>query len=98
VLTAGLTRLFAGHPICTQTDVLRPRRPATLIVALGLSVIAASRCSHPRTTPTPPDASAALRAALKAKTPAFAGADGERGHHIWREEQRFYEQNGYQLV
>jgi len=78
--------------------VLSSRHPATLIVALGLSVIAASQCSRPRTTPTPPEASAALRAALEAKTPAFAAADGERGHHLWREEQRFYKQNGYQLV
>jgi Scaffold domain len=74
------------------------RRPATLIVALGLSAIAASQCSRPRTTPTPPAASAALQAALKAKTPAFAAAHGERGHHLWQEEQRFYKQNRYQLV
>jgi murein L,D-transpeptidase YcbB/YkuD len=45
------------------------------------------------------DASAALGAAVASRAPAFAGADeGERGHHVWQEEQRFYKQNGYQLV
>jgi murein L,D-transpeptidase YcbB/YkuD len=42
--------------------------------------------------------SAALQAAASAKAPAFAVEDGERGHHLWQEEQRFYRQNGYQLV
>jgi murein L,D-transpeptidase YcbB/YkuD len=49
--------------------------------------------------PTAPDLSAALRAAVQARTPSFAVVeDDERGHHLWQEEQRFYKQNGYQLV
>jgi murein L,D-transpeptidase YcbB/YkuD len=47
-------------------------------------------------TPTPPDASAALREIVDAKRAAFAPEDGDRGHHVWREEQRFYKQHGYQ--
>jgi len=48
---------------------------------------------------TAPDISTALRTAVEAKAPSFPGTDeDERGHHLWREEQRFYKQNGYQLV
>ena len=39
-----------------------------------------------------------LRTAVEAKGPTFVVDDEERGHHLWREEQRFYKQNGYQLV
>jgi len=49
--------------------------------------------------PTAPDVSTALRTAVEAKAPSFTVVDdGERGHHLWQEEQRFYKQNGYQLV
>lgn len=49
--------------------------------------------------PTAPDVSTALRTAVEAKAPSFTVVeDGERGHHLWQEEQRFYRQNGYQLV
>ncbi len=61
-----------------------------------MTALGVSRCS--RKAPTPPDVSAALQAAVSAKAPAFAVEDGERGHHLWQEEQRFYRQNGYQLV
>ena len=48
---------------------------------------------------TAPDVSAALPTAVEAKAPSFTAVeDGERGHHLWLEEQRFYRQNGYQLV
>jgi murein L,D-transpeptidase YcbB/YkuD len=78
--------------------VARTRRRVSLVLALALSALAASQCSRRAAAPTPPDASAALQAALGAKTPAFAAQEGERGHHVWKEEQRFYKQNGYQLV
>jgi murein L,D-transpeptidase YcbB/YkuD len=47
--------------------------------------------------PTPPDLSSALQTAIKAKAAPFVD-DGERGRHAWQEAQRFYKQNGYQLV
>jgi len=39
----------------------------------------------------------ALQTAVKAKTAPFVD-DSERGRHAWQEAQRFYKQNGYQLV
>src|SRR5439155_1881265 len=86
----------AGHRICTDLDVLRNCRRAAVVLAFGMTALGVSRCS--RKAPTPPDVSAALQAAVSAKAPAFAVEDGERGHHLWQEEQRFYRQNGYQLV
>jgi murein L,D-transpeptidase YcbB/YkuD len=59
--------------------------------------VLAAQCAR-KTSATPPDASAALRASLGVKAPAWAAERGERGHHLWQEEQRFYRQNGYQLV
>jgi murein L,D-transpeptidase YcbB/YkuD len=62
--------------------------------------IAAGACDRARAQkPTEEDVSAALRTAVQAKRPtAVPVADDERGHHVWQEEQRFYSQNGYQLV
>jgi murein L,D-transpeptidase YcbB/YkuD len=72
--------------------------PAALVVALGLTSIASAQCSRNAAVPTPPEASAALQAAVAPDKPPFAGEGGERGHRLWQEERRFYKQNGYQLV
>src|SRR5215212_8561589 len=56
-------------------------------------------CGGRTAAPTPEDISAALRKAVEVKRPALAAPDDdERAHHVWQEEQRFYRQNGYQLV
>ena len=47
------------------------------------------QCSR-NSPPSPPDASAALRGAVERATLVVDA--GERGHHVWQEEQRFYEQ------
>jgi murein L,D-transpeptidase YcbB/YkuD len=68
-------------------------RSATLLVG-ALALAGCSRAAKP----TEPDLSTALRTAVEAKAPAFIVDNDEREHHLWREEQRFYKQNGYQLV
>jgi murein L,D-transpeptidase YcbB/YkuD len=66
---------------------------------LALVVTAASLASCSRNhAPTDEAVSAALHSAVDAKRPSFSAADGERGHQVWQEAQRFYRQNGYQLV
>jgi murein L,D-transpeptidase YcbB/YkuD len=69
-------------------------RSLALLMELALATSGCSRAS----TPTPPDASPALRAVVDAKRPAFSPEDGDRGHHVWQEAQRFYKQHGYQLA
>jgi len=55
-------------------------------------------CGSPAKQPDV-DISAAVRTAVDAKAPGFALAeDGERGHQLWQEEQRFYKQNSYRLA
>ena len=67
--------------------------PSSAARALAVSACGSSK------KPAAPDVSAALRSAVDAKAPSFTAVeDGERGHHLWQEEQRFYKQNGYQLV
>lgn len=75
---------------------MRTRHGHSLLL-LMTAALATGDCSR-ASTPTPPDASAALREIVSAKRAAFAPEDGDRGHHVWQEEQRFYKQNGYQLV
>ena len=63
-----------------------------------LCLITIAACGSPARA-LAPDVTAAVRTAVDAKAPSFALADdGERGHQLWREEQRFYKQNGYRLV
>jgi murein L,D-transpeptidase YcbB/YkuD len=62
-----------------------------------LVTLAVGGCSS-AAKPTEADVSAALRTAVAAKEPTFVVESDERAHHLWREEQRFYKQNGYQLV
>src|SRR5437764_10381024 len=71
-------------------------RGSLLIAALAVAAVA-SGCSRQEPL-TAPDASAALRTAVSNKAPSFAIEDSDRGHHVWREAQRFYKQNGYQLA
>jgi murein L,D-transpeptidase YcbB/YkuD len=54
-------------------------------------------CSTDR-TPTDAGLSTALHTAVDARRPSFSADDGERGHQVWQEAQRFYRQNGYQLA
>jgi murein L,D-transpeptidase YcbB/YkuD len=54
------------------------------------------QCS-PKSAVTPPDVSRALQTATKAKGAPFVD-ESQRGRHAWQETQRFYNQNGYQLV
>jgi len=65
---------------------------------LILSLVTLGACeSQPK--PQDVDVTAAVRKAVDARSPSFAGTDdGERGHQVWQEEQRFYKQNGYRLV
>jgi murein L,D-transpeptidase YcbB/YkuD len=51
-----------------------------------------------RAAPTDASVSTALRTAVEAKRPTFVVENEERDHYVWREEQRFYKQNSYQLV
>lgn len=68
-------------------------RALLLVPALALPACGSSK------KPAAPDVGAALRSAVDAKAPSFTVVEnGERGHHLWPEEQRFYKQNGYQLV
>jgi murein L,D-transpeptidase YcbB/YkuD len=83
--------VFAPH-----LDVTVNARSAALVLALGLVSIGSWQCS--RKASTAPGVSAALQDAVAAAKPPFAAESGERGHHLWQEEQRFYKQNGYQLV
>jgi murein L,D-transpeptidase YcbB/YkuD len=69
------------------------------LLLLMTAALVTSDCSRPDApAPMPADASAALHAIVDAKQAAFAPEDGDRGHHVWQEEQRFYKQNGYQLA
>ena len=62
------------------------------------AVLGAGACDR-QPKPTEQDVSAALGTVVEAKRPtAGVLADDERGHHLWQEVQRFYKQNGYQLV
>jgi murein L,D-transpeptidase YcbB/YkuD len=74
------------------------RIPGAPLALLLVSFIALPACES-RAKKGGVDLSAALRTAVDAKSPPFApGDDSERGHQVWREEQRFYKQNGYRLV
>jgi murein L,D-transpeptidase YcbB/YkuD len=61
-----------------------------------IAAFATANCST--RAPAPPDSSAALRAVVDGKPAAFVNEDGERGHQVWEEEQRFYRQHGYQVA
>jgi hypothetical protein len=66
-------------------------------LALVLTAASLASCSRNH-VPTDEAVSAALHTAVDAKRPSFTADDGERGHQVWQEAQRFYRQNEYQLV
>ncbi len=76
-----------------KTDIGR----GVFLLAAALGSWQCSRSSSTTPPPIPPVTSSALQAAITAKSAPFVD-DGERGLHAWQEAQRFYKQNGYQLV
>jgi len=74
-----------------------PRHPGRFLAALLIAAAATASCT--RGAPhTDESVSAALRRAVDSKPPDLAAADGDRGREVWKEEQRFYRQGGYQLA
>ena len=67
------------------------------LLAFVLTAVSLVSCSTDR-APTDAGLSTALHTAVDAKRPSFIADDGERGHQVWQEAQRFYRQNGYQLA
>jgi L,D-transpeptidase YcbB len=69
---------------------------ALAVAIVGISLACGESKRTQKETAPPPDP--AVQAAATAKSrPQFA-APGKQGNQIWKEEQRFYEANGYQLV
>src|SRR2546430_12151561 len=68
------------------------------VAALLIVVAAAASCTRREAATTEDSVSAALRQAVDARQPAFVTDDDDRGREVWKEEQRFYRQNGYQLA
>ncbi|MBW8867857.1 MAG: L,D-transpeptidase family protein [Acidobacteria bacterium] len=65
----------------------------------ALLFIAAATASCTRhASKTDDSISAALRGAVDSKQPGLVADDGDRGRDVWKEEQRFYRQSGYQLA
>ena len=73
------------------------RHPGCVLAALLLAAAATASCTR-RAPQTEESVSAALRRAVDSKRPALAAEDGDRGREVWKEEQRFYRQGGYQLA
>ncbi len=73
---------------------MKPCRNHLLVFVIA--AFATANCS--KYAPAPPDSSATLRAIVDGKQAAFGNDDGERGHQVWQEEQRFYKQHGYRLA
>jgi murein L,D-transpeptidase YcbB/YkuD len=72
--------------------------PGRSVVALLIVAAAAASCSRRDAQKTDESTSAALRSAVDVKQPGFATDAGDRGRDVWKEEQRFYRQTGYQLA
>ena len=71
--------------------------PGRFLIALPILAAAAAACT--RNAPkTEESVSAALRGAVNSHQPGFVADAGDRGREVWKEEQRFYRQNGYQLA
>jgi len=67
-------------------------------VAVLIAAPAVSGCGRRHPPKTERTVSDALENAVDGKQPAFATDEGDRGRAVWKEEQRFYRQNGYQLA
>jgi murein L,D-transpeptidase YcbB/YkuD len=72
-----------------------PSRFLVVLLMVAAESMACTLASRPKTDES---LSAALRGALNSKQPGFVAADGDRGREVWKEEQRFYRQSGYQLA
>ena len=73
------------------------RYPGRFVAALLFIAAATASCTrHP--SKTDDSISAALRGAVDSKQPGLVADDGDRGRDLWKEEQRFYRQSGYQLA
>jgi murein L,D-transpeptidase YcbB/YkuD len=71
--------------------------PGRFLAALLIAAAATASCARkaPRTEES---VSAALRTAVDTRQPGLVADDGDRGREVWKEAQRFYRQNGYQLA
>ena len=74
------------------------RYPSRLSTALLLAAATVASCTHRGPQKTEESLSAALRSATDVKQPGWVADDGDRGREVWKEEQRFYRQTGYQLA
>jgi murein L,D-transpeptidase YcbB/YkuD len=72
--------------------------PGRFLAALLIAAPATMSCTRGSAPKTEESISAALHSALDSKQPGFVAADGDRGREVWKEEQRFYRQSGYQLA
>jgi murein L,D-transpeptidase YcbB/YkuD len=73
------------------------RYPGRFVAALLFIAAATASCTR-HASKTDDSISAALRGAVDSKQPGLAADDGDRGREVWKEEQRFYRQSGYQLA
>jgi len=67
-------------------------------VAVLIAAPAVSGCGRRHPPKTERTVSDALENAVDGKQPAFATDEGDRGRAVWKEEQRFYRQNGYRAI
>ena len=72
--------------------------PGRWSAALLLAAATVASCTHRGPQKTEESVSAALRSAADVKQPGWVADDGDRGREVWKEEQRFYRQTGYQLA
>jgi murein L,D-transpeptidase YcbB/YkuD len=73
------------------------RYPGRFVAALLFIAAATASCTR-HASKTDDSISAALRGAVDSKQPGLGADDGDRGREVWKEEQRFYRQSGYQLA
>jgi len=73
------------------------RYPGRFVAALLFIAAATASCTR-HASKTDDSISAALRGAVDSKQPGRVADDGDRGREVWKEEQRFYRQSGYQLA
>jgi murein L,D-transpeptidase YcbB/YkuD len=71
--------------------------PGRFVAALLFIAAATASCTR-HASKTDDSISAALRGAVDSKPPGLVADDGDRGRDVWKEEQRFYRQSGYQLA
>jgi murein L,D-transpeptidase YcbB/YkuD len=72
--------------------------PGRFLAVLLVAAATVAACTHREPQKTDENLSAALRTAVDVKQPGFVTDGGDRGREVWKEEQRFYRQTGYQLA